>query len=1477
MSYTYAVMAEIMALRKFDDFRRSSDREESAGRRLAPRRWRRLICLTAWGLTMLLAAGHAAATGIYAPDPTVAVYETTAVAAGHSITVTRSQVSGNLQSNGNVDLDSGSRINGNVAATGHVKGREDVSGSVQEGAPPVALPVLPTAAQARALASRVFDRDTTFTDAVIDDVVFVAGDARIRGSLNGSGTLIARGNIRLAAVEPGDGVQLAAATRMSLVALGSLNLEKGRALRGLLVAGQTIELEGGNQFSGVLVAQQRIELDAGTVVTFAPLDQTPPLITSLSPADGSLLASAMPTLSATFSDDLSGVDPATFRLTLDGVDRTSAASGTASGFGFTPAAPLADGVHAATVALRDHAGNLAQARWSFTTDTTPPALAITSPSGQVTAGSPAQIAVAYSDTTSGVDLTSLKVILDGADLSATCTIGPASAACLSPVLAQGTHSLAASLRDRAGNAASASLSLLAVAPRPTITISSPTDGSYSRNASIQVTGTIGGPVVAVTVNGQAATLGPGSFTAGITLTPGVNVLVAAATDTAGNQASAAVAVTLDSQPPTLTVVAPLPGTITNEPQVRVAGSVTDNIGVALLKVAGQAVAVNNDQFATSIAVAEGANQIEVDAFDLAGNEQTTTVSVTRFSVPSVVITSPADLSYVSGTALTVSGTVSETVSAAVSVRVNGVAATVAGTTFTANGVPLLEGGNTLTATATDAAGHVGIASINVVRDLTPPHVAIYTPAAGATLGDATVAVSGLVNDIVAGTVNAGNVTVSVNGLPATVANRSFLVAGVPLQPGDNVLTAVAVDASGNQGQASITVHQAPPAIARVAVVSGSGQSAVIRAPLPQALVAAVLDATGHPVPGKTVLFRVRGGDGTVDGGGRNVAVTTDANGQAQAHFTLGSRAGAGNQVVEASAAGLGPPAIFVASALPGPPALIVVDSGDQQLGVAGQALPRPLVAAVVDAGSNRLPGIAATFRVVKGGGTFANGQPTMPLMTDSDGRLIATLVTDPTEGVANNVAEATIDALPAGSVASFVASTWAAGDPAQTAVSGVVLDNSNLPVAGVTLRIRDTTLTAVTDAEGLFQIVPAPVGTLKLIVDGSTAQRPGAWPDLEFEVTTVPGRNNTVRMPIYLLPLDLATGIQVDETHGGTLTLPQLPGFALQIQPGSVTFPGGGRSGLVSVTVVHSDKVPMVPNFGQQPRLIVTIQPAGARFDPPARLTLPNVEGLAPGQVTEFYSFDHDLGHFVSIGPGTVSDDGTVVTSNVGVGIVKAGWHCCGNPQTSGSPNDCPDCQDCSGPQCVNRTLCKTCNETPGSACNGQGQCLTGRQLLSVPVVEQGVGLAIGPALPLGRTGDPLGLVNCPLGPLNSCFVAVREAIGPVTTNCDSISFKDAILSETESGRGFNGCLGIAVTTGRGCKVVDGNILVSLRDPSKPCTDTHSLCAPPPFPPLGPGDPAKSCSIVTTQTFFLDGNAIKTRTHTYTFVQTANDCTLTLN
>ncbi|HYU31671.1 MAG TPA: carboxypeptidase regulatory-like domain-containing protein [Thermoanaerobaculia bacterium] len=1141
----------------------------------------------------LLPAARAGADGFVYPAPNSPVYNDFVIAAGGTLEVEAgTQITGNLHSNGNVDLKSSSTVTGNVSAVGQIAGGGTVTGTKTSGAASVPLPAPFDGVTARSLANRVIEGNATFdTDQVINDVLFVHGDIRFRGSVNGTGTIISSGSIIFDNVTTGHPVVLDPSTRLAFSAGLDISIGKVQPLRGVLVAGRDLVADKELDITGVIVVGRNVRVHQDSKLAKLTLDRLPPAIAITSPADGTYTRLSTAHVTGTASDDgvLQGV-------TVNGT-AVQAINGT-----FAADVSLHEGANVITARAVDSTGKVSTATVTVTLDTVAPQVTLNLPAGTVGAAV----------------LTVTGAVVD-ADASST-----------------------------------------------------------------------------VVVNGVPLSPSGGAFQLTLLLQPGNNPVTALATDRAGNQGTASGSVFYDAEPPFVLVETPVPNQVFNLGEARVAGSVSDDRGTVRVKVNGTDLPVSEGRFETTVPLVEGQQSILVRGEDAVGHVREVSVPVVRMTLPVVTITSPEDLATVAATTATVTGTLS---APGLAVQVNGLNATVSGTSFTVQDVPLTEGGNLVTAVAASTEGRIGTDTIHIVRDLTPPHLSIDLPRAGSTVQDDTVTVVGLVNDIVPGTVNASEATVTVNGRPAMVANRSFMVQGVPLVPGDNTLTAVAVDESGNSGTTSIVVRRATAAGRRIEIVSGDGQQAVIGTQLPQPFVVAVHEANGALVPNQPVFFEVQGGNGALDGGVRQLVVRTDASGRATTHFTLGTRSGVGSQVVAASAAGFEGPAVLVATALPGAPAHIVVDAGDQQWGIAGQELPRPLVAAVTDAGHNRLGGVPVRFHVVLGAGRFPIGLDEMLMSTDSDGRAIVNWVLGPEEGIANNVVVATIADQPSGPLASFTASGLTAGPPEQTAIRGVVLDNENEPVPGVTLRILDTPVTARTDAAGTFVVHGAPVGTVRLVVDGSTAERPGSWPDLEFVVTTISGREVEMNGPIFLLPLDLAHGVQVDETRGGTITLPDLPGFSLEIAPGSVTFPGGGKSGVVSVTAVHSDKVPMVPNFGQQPRLIVTIQPAGARFDPPARLTLPNVEGLAPGEVTELYSFDHDLGHFVSIGPGTVSADGSVIVSNPGVGIVKAGWHCGGNPSSSGTTHQCEKCR-----KCVD-DCCKPDPGQNGSSCDDKDKC----------------------------------------------------------------------------------------------------------------------------------------------------------------------------
>lgn len=647
----------------------------------------------------------------------------------------------------------------------------------------------------------------------------------------------------------------------------------------------------------------------------------------------------------------------------------------------------------------------------------------------------------------------------------------------------------------------------------------------------------------------------------------------------------------------------------------------------------------------------------------------------RWKLPVVKITDPASLITVGASPINLTGTIDDT---SATITVNGTLVANNAGQF-ATQVALTEGHNTVVARAVDDKGSEATASIVVTLDATPPHVTIQSPLEGETLTNSRITVMGLVNDIVRGTVAEDQANVLVNGIAATVSNRSYLAKDVPLTAGANTITVVASDKVGNTETTSITVNYTPITGAKVLLSSGSGQTANILQTVPNSLIAKVVNANGTPAVNKEVIFRVIQGDGKVGAGTaadqRGFAATTDTQGLATTKFTLGSRAGQGNHRVRATAVGFNGEAIFHASANPNPGNKISIQSGNNQRGAILSPLPAPLVVSVTDVGGNAVPGSAVKFSIAKGEGAFGNGQVTQDITTDSDGRASVTFTVGRDAGMDTYRLNASL----VGTLASagFTASALIPGDPGQTSVTGVVMNNQDAPLPNVTIRVENTNREAVTDGNGIFKITEVPVGPLRLLVEGQTTTVAGDWPTLSYDVVTVAGASNTLPAPIYLVPLNTKSA-KIVGNEDVTLTLDEVPGFALTVKAGSVTFPDGSKAGKMSVTTVNSSKVPMPPPNGMQPQFIVTIQPAGAKFDPPAQLQLPNVDGHAPGAEVEMYSYDHDLEDFVTIGWGTVTNDGKEIRSNIGVGVIKAGWHCGSQPQGGGCTHQCKsECEVC--------------------------------------------------------------------------------------------------------------------------------------------------------------------------------------------------------
>ena len=85
-------------------------------------------------------------------------------------------------------------------------------------------------------------------------------------------------------------------------------------------------------------------------------------------------------------------------------------------------------------------------------------------------------------------------------------------------------------------------------------------------------------------------------------------------------------------------------------------------------------------------------------------------------------------------------------------------------------------------------------------------------------------------------------------------------------------------------------------------------------------------------------------------------------------------------------------------------------------------------------------------------------------------------------------------------------------------------------------------------------------------------------------------------------------------------------------------------------------------------------------------MTFPNTQDLPPGSKAYIFSFDHDSGQWETIGTGTVSEDGTVIESDPGVGILAPGWHGAQPGTQPEIPQPDPEEEECDGTKILKET-----------------------------------------------------------------------------------------------------------------------------------------------------------------------------------------------
>ena len=219
-------------------------------------------------------------------------------------------------------------------------------------------------------------------------------------------------------------------------------------------------------------------------------DFAPPIITNLQPLNETMISDSTPMIAASYSD-ASGIDTSGVVLKVDSTDVTLSSTVTASDVSFTPASPMAQGIHNVYIDVKDRSANRnrAIATWWFNVDSIAPAIVNLAPANHSTVDTTTpSIGAGYTDT-NGVNTSLVVLEVDSVDVTASSAVQPMSIDYTpATALSQGIHDVRLSVGDKSNppNVAVVTWQFTVDTLPPSITNERPASSSTVSNNKPQV-------------------------------------------------------------------------------------------------------------------------------------------------------------------------------------------------------------------------------------------------------------------------------------------------------------------------------------------------------------------------------------------------------------------------------------------------------------------------------------------------------------------------------------------------------------------------------------------------------------------------------------------------------------------------------------------------------------------------------------------------------------------------------------------------------------------------------------------------------------------------------------------------------------------------------------------------------------------------------------------------------------------------------